>query len=253
MTAEIAILNKSGIVLASDSASTIGGNKVYNTAKKLFALDNNHSIGIMVYGNAEFMDIPWEIIIGQYRKSVGNKAFSTLEDYCDSFLTFLKKQDYLKSQNLKDNFILAYAYSVISAVFQNIEADINTLISQGQQVDTDTLLSLLLESISYIKHSFDSSDIIININEEEFTNTYKDRFKSVLYSISTYEDVSEKIFPNILKVIYHTIIRDSTFLNSTGIVIAGYGNSEIFPSLKSFNLYGFVMDELKYSLSDLSN
>lgn len=34
MTAEIAILNKRGIVLASDSASTIGGNKVYNTAKK---------------------------------------------------------------------------------------------------------------------------------------------------------------------------------------------------------------------------
>lgn len=64
MTAEIGILNKNGVVLAADSAVTItnGTNsKVLNSARKLFTLPNEHSIGIMIYGNASFMGVPWDI------------------------------------------------------------------------------------------------------------------------------------------------------------------------------------------------
>ena len=47
MTAEVAVMNKSAVALAADSAVTIssedprqGGDKVFNTANKLFTLSN---------------------------------------------------------------------------------------------------------------------------------------------------------------------------------------------------------------------
>jgi len=65
MTAEIAIMNKSAIALAADSKVTIGsalGGKTFDTVNKVFTLSKVHPIGIMVFGNAEFMRYPWETI-----------------------------------------------------------------------------------------------------------------------------------------------------------------------------------------------
>ena len=70
MTTEIAIMNRSALVLAADSAATIiftdpqsNGHRMYNSANKLFALSKYHPVGIMSYGNASLMEIPWEMII----------------------------------------------------------------------------------------------------------------------------------------------------------------------------------------------
>ncbi|MEK0151624.1 hypothetical protein WMB10_01655 [Tetragenococcus halophilus] len=246
MTAELGILNKNGIVLATDSATTIGNNKVYNTAKKLFTLDSNHFVGIMIYGNAEFMEVPWEIIISQFRKQLGNEILPKLDDYSEEFLKFLQTQSYLKKEELQTNYVIAFAQSVIQAVFQNIEDDINFLISQGQDVDNSLLIKLLTEQIKSIKGQF-SEQYIVELDETEFLENYRDSFNRILRSISVYEDVSKGISEELFNLIYYTIIRDNTFLSSTGIVFAGYGREEVFPCIESFKLYSFIMEEFKYS------
>ena len=51
MTAEIAIMNKHAIALASDSAVTMSqeaGEKIKTSANKLFALSKYHPVGIMI-------------------------------------------------------------------------------------------------------------------------------------------------------------------------------------------------------------
>ena len=53
MTAEIAIMNKSAVALAADSAVTYRAGheqKVFDTMNKLFALSKYRPVGIMVYG-----------------------------------------------------------------------------------------------------------------------------------------------------------------------------------------------------------
>lgn len=82
MTAEIAIMNKTAIALAADSAVTIEqekGHKIFNTVNKLFALSKYQPVGIMVYGSANFMDVPWESIIKIYRAKLGKQEFLTLK------------------------------------------------------------------------------------------------------------------------------------------------------------------------------
>jgi len=78
MTAEVAVLNSNGIALAADSAVTIGHEegKIYTSADKLFQLSECAPVGIMVYGSASFLGVPWETIIKSYRTELGGRTFS---------------------------------------------------------------------------------------------------------------------------------------------------------------------------------
>ena len=92
MTAEVAILNKSAVALAADSAVTIvvdGVEKQYK-ADKLFALIENEPIGVMFYGNAEFMGVPWDTLVHMYRQSSEPPRQSSVRGYIVDFLRFIK-------------------------------------------------------------------------------------------------------------------------------------------------------------------
>ncbi|HJR60499.1 MAG TPA: hypothetical protein VJ813_13905 [Vicinamibacterales bacterium] len=91
MTAEIAILNSGAIALAADSAVTWSGAstpKIYNTVNKLFTLSKYHPVGIMVYGAADLLGVPWETIIKVYRHNLGARRFGALEAHAQDFIPF---------------------------------------------------------------------------------------------------------------------------------------------------------------------
>ncbi len=61
MTAEMVIMNREAIAIASDSAATMTGadhEKVFTSSNKIFRLSHYHPVGIMIYGNATLMDVP---------------------------------------------------------------------------------------------------------------------------------------------------------------------------------------------------
>ncbi len=63
MSAETAIMNKEAIAIAADSAVTLREGKIFTSANKIFSLSKYHPVGVMIYGNATFMGIPWETMI----------------------------------------------------------------------------------------------------------------------------------------------------------------------------------------------
>ena len=96
MTAEIAIMNRGAIALAADSAVTIrsyDGTKIYNTVSKLFRLSKHMPVGIMLFGKADILGLPWETIIKEYRKFLVAQKFDTLEEYAKNFLGFVENND----------------------------------------------------------------------------------------------------------------------------------------------------------------
>ncbi|MFF8800792.1 MULTISPECIES: hypothetical protein [unclassified Methylobacterium] len=92
MTAEIAVANKLGIAIAADSAVTVEQlhkdqivTKVYNSANKIFTLSKWRPVGAMIYNTTTLGGTPWEIIIKDYRKGLGQSSFRTLEEYKNHF------------------------------------------------------------------------------------------------------------------------------------------------------------------------
>ena len=81
MTTEVVVMNTLALAMAADSAVTSNlprGPKIYNTANKIFALSKYAPIGVMVYEDGQFLQLPWETIIKVYRHYLGNKKFKTV-------------------------------------------------------------------------------------------------------------------------------------------------------------------------------
>jgi ATP-dependent protease HslVU (ClpYQ) peptidase subunit len=109
MTAEVSIMNRNGIALAADSAVSIGNQKIYTSADKLFQLSNTAPVGTMVFGQASFLNVPWETVVKTYRKHLGNKSFPHLQDYADDFISYLKTSRTMFSVKEQRKFV----YSVL--------------------------------------------------------------------------------------------------------------------------------------------
>src|SRR3990172_6044578 len=129
MTAEIAIMNKTAVALAADSAVTIEqdkGQKIFNTVNKLFTLSKYHPVGIMIYGSANFMDVPWESIIKIYRAKLGRQKFSTLKEYADSFISFITESDILFPKAEQEK----HFFGAIAGYFVNIKTEIDNQVKE---------------------------------------------------------------------------------------------------------------------------
>ena len=129
MTAEIAIMNKEAIALAADSAVTISQEreqKVFTSANKLFSLSKYHPVGVLVYGIANFMGVPWETIIKIYRNKLGKQRFDTLEEYADNFITFLENRNPLFPNSEQERYlheaVYWYFFSVRKEILEKVKS-----------------------------------------------------------------------------------------------------------------------------------
>ena len=91
MTAIVGILNKRGVAIAADSASTLR-NKIINSGNKMLRLSNKTPIAVMVVNNSSLAGMPWEVIIRWYRKELGDNQYDLLVDYITDFLTFVQNK-----------------------------------------------------------------------------------------------------------------------------------------------------------------
>jgi hypothetical protein len=112
-------MNRHGLALAADSAATVGaeeeGQKAWQSANKIFGMSHRHPVGVMVYGGADLMGVPWDIVIKLYRDGLGTKSFPTLSDYTDDFLKFLQNSRSLFPSDLQESWFEAVVKAPLKA------------------------------------------------------------------------------------------------------------------------------------------
>lgn len=150
MTAEIGILNKNGVVLAADSAVTLSNginSKVFNSARKLFTLSSVHSVGIMIYGDASFMGVPWDVIISEYKRSIGNQVLSNTAEYINSLIDFLLGFEPIQSSDALVNYIIRQTQKYLEIIHQNAQEIADTRSSNGETISLENFMRILWEFI----------------------------------------------------------------------------------------------------------
>ncbi|ASA96859.1 hypothetical protein CI793_13295 [Anoxybacillus ayderensis] len=262
MTAEIAVLNKFGVALAADSAVTIGVRKIYNSANKLFTLSKHHPVGIMVYGNAEFMGIPWETVIKVYRDRLADQDFPTLKEYAEHFIDFIEyNTDYKEllskhEQDLSNLYFFEMSIRDIKdEIFDKLSQRIQYSDEEIDQPDVEMYLASITESL--IEEELDrlsKQDYINNFNDQDYADL-KDIYVLKLESIiaEIFEDIhlTQDVIKKLVDVCIFRLLKDFSD-NQSGIVIAGFGQSEIFPSLYSYIIDGKVNNKLKYKQNQVA-
>lgn len=109
MTSEVALLNRSAVALAADSAATVRRwerdhyeTYYYKGTNKIFQLSNRHPVGIMIYATASLQGAPWDMLIKSYRDELGNNAHDHLSGYADGLFDYITKNAYIFSQEFQE-------------------------------------------------------------------------------------------------------------------------------------------------------
>lgn len=266
MTSEVVILNKSAVALAADSAAVIGSfnqsDKRFST-NKIFRLSKNLPIAMMIYGNSEFMFTPWELIINEFSKNINHKTYSKLNEYASAFISFLESNKMNLEYEEQTDFIKNWIAGSI----------LYGLVREGS--NDSVYISSLEYNPKEKKHLFSPQkfneilgDELNKLNRQllEYPNDNHflddNQLSTLIYSLVDFviEQIDSVEYPwikhltsnnkKLLKEYLVTLIRRKSKLSedteSSGLVIVGFGENEIYPSICSYTILGLFNNKLKY-------
>ncbi len=223
MTAEVAVINKSAVAIASDSAVTIElidssgriNDKIYNTANKLFSLSKYAPVGIMVYNTMELGGLPWETIIKEYRRKLGERTFPQLEEYADDFFNFLCQNKTL----FPESQIQAVLFKIAARYFKHLSGNIKS------NRDAKKLFAKEIENLEKLEfaQSFSESDTTL-------PKAYIDAIDEAAKIVFTPPQIRN------LKTKYRrlaalALTKNVHLSGYSGVVITGFGEDDMFPML----------------------
>lgn len=259
MTAVVGILNKQAVAIAADSAVTIGGtngHKIFNKANKVFTLSKQHPVGIMIYNAASFMSTPWETIIKVYRKQLNNKYFSTVKEYQEDFIGFLRSKNYYTDSEMQFAYLENFIINIINSVVNDIADRNKGIIEAPSKENQDKFLKLFEEQIDnlimiwnqksnscsdfegYTFELFEkySTHIFEKINQLRFTEN------GITLSLDFFQKIKQAVY---------AILRSKEELTSyTGLIFTGFGEDEIYPQLIPVNISMVIDNKLRYYINE---
>ena len=232
MTAEIAVLNKDAVALAADSTVTVSGRKAYHTTNKLFSLSQNQPVGIMVYGSAELVGVPWETIIKLFRKSIGEKELPYLSDYKDEFTKFIQTKITEYSKSEIEDLILEYTEDYLEVLIEKIDSAVENLINMGLPTNKKDIKPILAALINDSHENWMKKERLPLFTEDHESKIIK-KHQEAIFKLVNEKLENHKTTKHQKNLICNTCIRIFCSKNSevSGIVFAGFGKNEIFPGL----------------------
>jgi hypothetical protein len=243
MTAEIAIANKHAVALAADSKVTLtstGMSKGYDTANKVFTLSKVHPVGIMIFGNAEFMGYPWETIIKIYRNKIGSVCKPTIAEWAQDFADFVRNFGSIDRTHKEAN-LVALISSVLRELEDAADAEYNQLSSDSETVMYGDVLEAVLQRRLTSLNSRPTWLPKAKLTQlgKNYSSVIAD---SVMMAMSHVDnDAAKKLA---IQVALSSLVHDVDTPNMSGYVIAGFGEAEMFPTICEYHTNGYVGDTL---------
>ena len=259
MTAEIAVMNREAIALAADSAVTVQnekGQKIFASASKIFTLSKYQPVGVMIYGSASFMGIPWETIIKIYRSRLGQKTFKTVAEYAEDFLAFLTEGKQLFSDNGQNLYVESSIYSYFRFIEGEITKKVEEVIEEKGEIKETVAEEITSQIVKDYFVKWRKAKSVPSV-PEDFTGDFRQKYrnlirtakKNVLGELPLTRSASRQL----TEIAVNLFVKFPTGLHSSdtsGVVIAGFGVEDIFPVLESFSVDGKIGDYLKYKKND---
>lgn len=261
MTAEVAILNKSSVSLAADSAITISNGdtsyKTFESGDKLFELSLSQPIGIMFYGNGQFYGLPIANIIRDFRSQ--KKVYLKVEDAALDFLKFLFETAKSAPDEIITGEYHSRLYPILSEITNNVRERLYDVFFEKMReakepnIDIDSLRSELfdreiLELTESLKDRFDNAFFVGGAEPKSVPVKICREMKDRLNETDTF--VTEASFELFREFILLLIQREILSISLMGIVVAGFGEDEKLPSLYACQIDGFFGNRLKYAKSE---
>lgn len=253
MTAEICLMNRMGVALATDSAVTLGGGespKIYNSADKLFLLTEHAPVGVMIYGGASVNGVPWETLIKLYR-SRSKSPLATVEAYADDLLKFLETNLECFPAAGQEGVALAHTVLAFRKIRVAVETSVNQRMAQGGAISGKELPALIASWAEKALLSFEREiaarpRLARPIDKQALVRRYQTAVRTRAEELFKHLPVGRSFLERIADVVIEALGRAAFTTHQSGVVVAGFGKNDILPSMVSMQIDDVVADHVRY-------
>ena len=257
MTAEVAVMNKQAIALAADSAATFRdeiGQKIFTSASKIFMLSKYHPVGIMVYGNASIMGVPWETVIKAYRSQLKQKAFASIDKYAEDFISFLTEEKRFFSELEEKQYVVNCVYGYFKLIRNEIDEKLQEIVESEDKQKETQVKKIIDQSIQDNFETWENTDLLPQVPPDcidKLKTKYGDLVKAVKERF--FENISDVASGQLTEIALSLFVKYSErvfYRDTSGVVIAGFGTDDMFPVLNSYMIEGKVCGFMKYKKNE---
>ena len=264
MTSEVVVMNRMAVALAADSAVTVevgDTSKVRDSALKLFTLSKYRPVGVMVYNNSSILGVPLETIIKLFRSELGTEAFPTLPEYGKALISYLDGNTSLFPDDVQERYLL----KALETEYRHIQdlarkEFVESGLYGGDKIEPMEFLAkcakkAIEERVAFWR-SKDNAGYFNEVSAKEVLN----RSSGVISELIQDEFVNWQIGSSGVQSLYEIanyLVSKDYFPTDvlSGIVIAGFGEREHFPTVQHFEIGGVYSNKLKarpYSVEQIS-
>lgn len=249
MTSEILMMNETCVVLAADSAATVESErstKVFST-DKVFRLSDRQPIGVMTYGNAAISNVPVSLLVESYRDGLEDRVFDSVPECAEDFRAFLSRggrhegsRTPLITEAHMDvqarHMVLRTWNALLDRVRERMDEGYTP--SRGGRSFDKVLRRCMEESISEMRASIPDAPDGTSAEENRV------RLRRVVSSWDEKPDSRD------IPLAFGDFAEDAIDITAarmsamecagdfTGLVFAGYGTDENYPSFREFRIGG---------------
>ena len=241
MTSVVGILNKQGVAIAADSAVTRGRikdgsrqQKVTKNGNKMIRLSEAVPVAVMITGNADYLQIPWEVIVRRYRQRRGTVAHSTVEDAAHDFFDYIQSDPVFWGDDCGMEYVRFLAKNINDKIVDsNWEAAERN--PDGSLCRPATFVKTFCRSASSLRKKLERGGICPHFKDYSI-----DQFRSAIdgdiclrISDNYPDEVLTKIKESLEETVWTVLRTRSVDGHSATLVFSGYGKDQEFPSLVS--------------------
>jgi hypothetical protein len=201
----------------------------------------------MVYGNADFMGLPWETVIKRYRAQLGRSGFRRLEEYGPDFLRFVERSPSLFPARLQN----MYCYGFVRFWLWRLKRRLRLALEDRPELAGEltarqirsAFKELLEEDIRHLK-GHPNLPRLAGVSANSLKGRYRDDIRRAI--VDELELLSDVLPRGPLEAAAAlALLKDLYWGSESGLVISGFGRNEVLPRLRCYRLDGIVGGRLR--------
>ena len=241
MTSVVGILNKQGVAIAADSAVTRGRikdgsrqQKVTKNGNKMIRLSEAVPVAVMITGNADYLQVPWEVIVRRYRQRRGTVAHATVEAASHDFFDYIQSDPVFWGDDCGMEYVRFLAKNIHDKIV-NSDWEAAERNPDGSLCRPATFVKTFCRSASSLRKKLERGGICPHFKDYSI-----DQFRSAIdgdiclrISDNYPDEVLTKIRESLEETVWTVLRTRAKGGHYATLVFSGYGKDQEFPSLVS--------------------
>lgn len=249
MTSQVAIYNRFGVAVASDTVVTITsvrGVKTINNSEKMWTLGDEHQVVVLVSGSVDINGIHPRLLVSEWARSLSS-PLSTLEEYAEGFTSWFTQNQSLITKDLDSipiDFCLRDHYREIR----------RRTLNDAQELETDEEVkenffnniqagTTWLESLPLYAGATDESDAALLVEHEVDLDSIVDQVFQGFPDLDEAREQLKAAAPLVLS-------RSQDMPSDTSLVFIGFGTNDHFAGSLTVYIRGRYGSSLRFKAAE---